>query len=85
MKGEKMKSYMAYTDVNKLIQIYNDKGGICIQTDEGCLGAGDWILTGKGLKTTIIKEIALNEWNSIHTIRQYRNCPKKYQKIIENF
>lgn len=76
---------MQYTEVNRLIEMYNEHGGTCIQTDEGCLGAGDWILTGDGLKTTIIKEIALNEWSTTHTVRQYRKIPQKYQKIIENF
>lgn len=71
---------MQLTNVERLIQLYNEHGGQCIQTDEGCLGAGDWILTGKGLKTTIIKEIALNEWSTTHTIRQYRKCPKKISK-----
>lgn len=76
---------MQYTEVEKLIQMYYEHGGQCIQTDEGCLGAGDWILTGEGLKTTIIKEIALNEWSTTHTVRQYNKCPKKYAKILENF
>lgn len=80
-----MKAYIQYTEVNKLIQLYNENGGQCVQTDEGCLGAGDWILTGEGLKTTIIKEIALNEWSTTHSIRLYNKCPQKYQKILENF
>lgn len=80
-----MKAYMQYTEVNRLIQMYNENGGQCIQTDEGCLGAGDWILTGEGLKTTIIKEVVLNEWSTTHSIRQYRKCPQKYKKILANF
>lgn len=80
-----MVKYIKYTDVSRIVQHYNDKGGICIQTDEGCLGAGDWILTGEKLKTCIIKEVPLNEWSTAHSIRLYNKCPKKYQKIIENF
>lgn len=30
-----------------------------------------------------IQEVALNEWSSTHTVRTYKNCPKKYQTMID--
>lgn len=28
--------------------------------------------------TAVIQEVYLNEWSSWHTVRQYKNLPKKY-------
>ena len=41
------------------------------------------IITGDGFKTTIIKEVYLNEWSSGISIRMYNNLPKKYENIME--
>ena len=74
----------SYTQVDELIQKYADKGGGTLQTDEGCLGSGDWLLfdhSGR-LKFIVIKEVYLNEWSSAHTIRKYNKIPKKYEKIL---
>ena len=74
------------SEVNKIIDTYNEFNGECLQLSEGGCGCGDWILFGGALKTCIIKEVVLNEWSSAHTVRLYRKTPKKYQKIIdENF
>lgn len=69
--------------VSTLIDTYYNKGGECVQIEEGVLGYGKLILFGDGLKTTIIEEKPYNEWNSGHTIRMYNKCPKKYQNYIQ--
>jgi hypothetical protein len=68
--------------VKKLIDKYIERGGEIYEIEPGSLGYGFMILTGDGLKTTIIKEIFLNEWNSAHTIRMYNKTPAKYAAII---
>lgn len=76
---------MLYTvtlnQVNELIGRYKEKGGE-VYVIEGCL-TDNYILTGEGLKTTIIKEHYLNEWSSDSVIRQYNRCPEKYAKVME--
>jgi len=69
--------------VEKLIQRYVDKGGEVTVIEEGCLGHGLYILHGEGLKTAVIKEVYLNPWSSVQSIRMYKKCPKKYAKMIE--
>lgn len=73
-----------YTEVDKLIERFISKGGEAIQTDEGVLGSGSWILHGEKLKTIVITEVATGSWSSAHTIRCYNKTPKKYQTIIDN-
>ena len=65
-----------------LMAEYFEKGGCCETVEEGVLGLGTIICYGDGLKTTIIKEIYLNEWSSGHTIRMYNKMPKKYRKML---
>jgi len=77
-----MKTYSTKA-IQNLIDQYLNKGGNAIQTDEGCLGMGNWILMADGYKTAIVKEIALNEWSSGHTVRMYSKLPKKYEKQLE--
>ena len=66
-----------------LMEKYLDAGGEAITIEEGCLGLGIVVCFGKNLKTTIIKEYYINEWNSGHTVRMYNNMPKKYAEILE--
>lgn len=68
-----------------LINQYHDKGGEVITIDEGCLGYGFMIMFGEGLKTTIVKEVYINEWSSGHTVRMYNKMPKKYEQMITAF
>ena len=65
-----------------LISRYLERGGEVVTIEEGCLGLGLTLLYGAGLKTTIIREVYLNEWSSGHTIRMYNECPKKFQKYM---
>ena len=69
--------------IERLVQLYIDKGGEVAVVEEGCLGYGFLILHGDGLKTAIVKEVYLNDHESAHTIRKYNKCPKKYAKLLE--
>lgn len=68
--------------ISKLIEDYESKGGHIVTIQEGTLGYGKLILFGDGLKTTIVQEVALNEWSSAHTIRMYNKTPEKYNKYV---
>lgn len=68
-----------------LISQYSEKGGEVITIDEGCLGYGFMIMFGEGLKTTIVKEVYINEWSSGHTVRMYNKMPHKYKQMITAF
>lgn len=69
-------------DIAHLIAKYHDKGGEAITIEEGTLGYGFMIMFGEGLKTTIVKEVYINEWSSGHTVRMYNKMPKKYAQMI---
>ena len=74
-----------YQQIDKLISRYSEiENSTIIQTWEGVLGSGNWILAAPGKKTAIITEIYVNAWNSTHVIKMYNKTPKKYLKIIEN-
>jgi len=72
-----------YQTVDKLINDYIENGGDAHQFAEGCLGSGNWVLSGLYYKF-VIKEIFISSWSSSHTITKYRKLPKEYQSIIEN-
>lgn len=74
-----------YKQVDALIAKYAERGGECLQLDEGVLGSGDWILYGAGLKTIIIKEHYTNNTGTYHTVRMYNKTPKKYQLLIDAY
>lgn len=64
---------------------YYDRDGLVEIIEEGTLGYGFIIMHGTGLKTSIVKEVYLNEWSSAHTIRMYNKMPKKYKQILEDY
>ena len=78
-----MTKLYSLSECEKLINKYVERGGEVYTIEEGCLGLGIMVLTGHNLKTTIIKEVYLNEWSSAHKVRMYNKCPKKYQEIIK--
>lgn len=69
----------------KLIDTYINKwGGERTTLEEGCLGLGLMVLhNAKGKKTVVIREIAVNEWSSEHSVKKYNEIPKKYEKAIQ--
>ena len=72
----------SYQSVDKLIEHYCENGGDAVQTDEGTLGSGDWILFGLAY-SFVIKEVYLNPWSSAHKVRRYKNLPKKYLSVLK--
>jgi hypothetical protein len=77
-----MKTY-SYKTVDKLISDYIEQNGDANQINEGCLGSGNWVLSGLYYKF-VIKEIFISAWASSHAITKYRKLPQKYQDILEN-
>ena len=79
-----MKTIYTPTQAEKLINKYlKFEEAEIVQINEGCLGMGDWILTAKGKKTVIIKEVFINAWSSGQSIRMYNKTPKKYEKYLD--
>ena len=76
-----MKLY-SVSAVDRLIERYTENGGDVVQVKDGVLGHGTLILTGNGLKTTIIKEVYLNDSSSGHTARTYNEMPSKYKELV---
>lgn len=73
------------TAVGDLVNHYAEIRGTTVhQYDEGVLGMGCWILydASKTYMNYVIKEVAISDWSSGHTIRRYKRLPKKYQTII---
>ena len=66
-----------------VISKYVDNDGFIVELTPGSLGYGLTVCFGDGLKTCVIKEVYINEWQSAHTIRFYNQMPKKYAKMIE--
>lgn len=81
----KMQAMYSLEACEKLMEEYYQRGGECVTLEEGSLGLGLVLCYGENLKTTIIKEVYLNEWSSGHTIRMYNKMPKKYEKMLEDF
>lgn len=78
-----MKTIYTPTQAENLISKFSDfEEAEIIQINEGCLGIGDWILTAKGKKTVIIKEVFINSWSSGQSITMYNKTPKKYEKYL---
>ena len=70
--------------VENLIDRYLAQGGEVATIQESTLGYGLTILYGENLKTTIVTEVYINEWQSAHKIRMYNKMPKKYAAMLES-
>lgn len=82
------KHYFSDNDIQQLIQAYFEKDDTAqmYAISEGCLlEYGLLILTADNLKTAIIRERYINEWQSGYSIRLYKVTPKKYQAMIDNY
>lgn len=84
---KKKQTLYSFRDIDNLIERYIKAGGEAVQTEEGTLGSGNWILFdyAGNLKNFIIKEVYVNCWTSAHTIRGYKKLPKKYEALLENY
>lgn len=70
--------------IQTLFDFYTEHGGEVIQVDGGGVGLGTVICIADGLKSAVIQEVYLNEWNSGHTVTLYKTLPKKYIKMLED-
>lgn len=70
------------TQIDQLIKHYLDANGEAVQLEEGVLGHGKMLLMASGKKFTIVNEVAISEWSSMHTIRMYNKLPKKYHEKL---
>lgn len=79
-----MKLY-TYKAVDSLIEQLIEKGYEAIQLREGTLGSGDWVLLSHDPTkyNFVVREVALNEWNSAHNIRRTAKISKALQKEID--
>ena len=78
-----MGTLYTFTKAEKIINKFSEfEEAEIVQINEGCLGVGDWILTAKGKKTVIIKEVFINSWSSGQSITIYNKTPKKYEKYL---
>lgn len=78
-----MKNY-TLTQTQKLIDNYLAKDGEIHIIDEGSLVYGLVVATAPNCKSAVIKEVFVNEWSSLQSIRLYNELPKKYQTLINN-
>lgn len=80
-----MKSYYSYEAVDEFISRLYESGYETIQLNEGTLGSGDWVLIAPNDNqyNFVIREVALNEWSSGHTIRRCSKISKKLQAEID--
>jgi len=70
--------------VDKLTNLYLNKGGQVIELIEGVLGYGTTICFGYNLKFCVIQEKFQTSWSSTHSIRLYNKIPKKYESLLNN-
>lgn len=80
--------YYNYSDLEDFIaKLEREQNYTCVQTWEGSLGIGNWILVSPDDRhySFIIREEYLNEWNSIHSMMKCRVLPDRYKKELENY
>jgi len=78
-----MKNY-TLKQTQKLIDNYLSKDGEIHILNEGSLVYGLVVATAHNCKSAVIKEVFINEWSSLQSIRLYNELPKKYQTLINN-
>jgi len=77
--------YYTYEVVDELISKMANAGYEIVQLNEGSLGSGDWVLIAPNdtMYNFVIREVALNEWSSGHTIRRCAKLSKKVKAEID--
>lgn len=66
--------------IEDLINKYFEREGATMTTiEEGVLGYGKVVLKAPNCKTAIVTEQPTSSWSSVHRVRMYRVCPKKYE------
>lgn len=75
-----MKTYTVEA-VEKLMKYYLKLGGEVNTIKDGSLTSyGLAVMTAKGKKFCIVREVYLNEWSSGLSVKFYNKLPKKYNK-----
>lgn len=79
--------YRRYTcsEVQKLIDVYANKGGEVYEVLEGVLGYGVTIMMCEGMRYAVVEEEYISEHVSGHKIRFYKDLPAKYQKMLDDY
>ena len=80
------KNLYTYQAVDNLRdRLRNEFGYTSIQLREGVLGSGDFLCIAPDEQHYhfLVREVALNEWNSAHTIRRVSKISKALQEEIE--
>lgn len=80
-----MKSYYSYEAIDKFIIKMVEKGYEAIQLEEGCSGSGSWVLIAPNdyQYNFVIREVAISDWSSGHTIRRCARISKRLQMEID--
>ena len=80
--------YYNYSDLEDFIaKMERELNYNCVQTWEGSLGIGNWILVSPDDRhyNFIIREEYLNDSSSIHSMMKCSVLPDKYKKELENY
>ena len=74
------------SSTEQFVQDMIKKGWECVQLREGVLGIGDCVLISPSERNWnfVIREKALDSWNSAQTIRKCRKLSKAILQEIEN-
>lgn len=80
-----MKLQLSIKKAEEFIEFCEQVGYDCIQTSEGTLGIGDWILVSpdKNHWNYIIKEKYLNEWSSCQEIEKFKELPHESLLLVQ--
>lgn len=77
----------SYTAVENLINTLMENANYeVVQLNEGSLGYGDLVLIAPDENhwNFVVREVAINEWSSGHTVRRCKKISKKLQKEIDS-
>lgn len=82
------KHYYSYKALEEFIcKLETEQNYNCIQTWEGCLGIGNWLLLSPDDKhyNFIIREEYVNSSASVHSMMKCGKLPKKYEEELNRF
>lgn len=82
------KLYYKYSNLEDFIaKLEREQKYTCVQTWEGSLGIGNWILISPDDRhyNFIIREEYLNSNRSIHSMMKCSVLPDRYKKELENY
>lgn len=80
------KNLYSYKAVDELRErLVNEHGYDVVQLSEGVLGSGSFVCLAPDEKhyNFVVREVALNEWSSAHTVRRTAKIGKALQAEID--